>query len=153
MILATMISLLSALNTRPVTSTLAPVRWPTLAARLGRDRAGEAEFLLAQHLFQFGALDGDDLRLSREVGVEERGDLGAEVAHGFVLGLEVEDGDSEKVLVGGRRELSQPGASNSAASMIRIRVFIMLFGFMVVGSNQATETARDAAPAWKNESG
>ena len=73
-----------------------------LGGGVGRDRAGEAEFLFAQHLFQFGALDGDDLRLGGEVGVEERGDLGTEVADGFVLRLEVEDGDGERLLAGGR---------------------------------------------------
>ena len=70
---------------------------PDLGGGVGGDGAGQAQLLLAQDLLEFGALDGDDLRLCREVRVDERGDFRPEVAHRLVLGLEVEDGDGEDV--------------------------------------------------------
>ena len=55
------------------------------------------KLLFAQNLFQFRALDGDQLRLGGKVGVDQRGDFWAEVAHGFVLRFKIEDGDGENV--------------------------------------------------------
>ena len=113
--------------TRPVTRNFAPVRLPDLGGAIGADRAGKAKLLFAEDFLQFRALDGDELRIGGEVGVDERGDFRAEVAHGFVPRFKIENGDSENIraLRAGHSAGQQQGRQESGSIDASIYLFVV----------------------------
>ncbi len=97
MILATMMVCSSALKTRPVTRTLAPVNWPTFAALSG-ETVPESPSSCSPRTFSNSARSTVmRVRLGGQVGVDQRGDFWPEIAHGFIFRFKIEDGDGENI--------------------------------------------------------
>ena len=73
---------------------------PDLRRRLGRNRAGQSEFLLTERLLQFSSLDQDQIRIGGEPRVEQCCDFGAEVSNRFLLRFKIENSDTRWRIAG-----------------------------------------------------
>src|SRR2546428_8118469 len=76
---------------------------PHLGRCLSRNGAGQAEFLLTEGFLQLGALDEDQVRIDRQMGVEQGGDLRAEVPYGFLPRFKIKNRHARRQIGGTNR--------------------------------------------------